>query len=109
MRRRLLDQLEQRVPGGVRELVRLVEDVDLVAALRRLEDDALANLADVVDPALRGRVHLDHVQRGAVRNRHARITGLVWRRRGALNAVEPLGEDAREGGLPGTPRPGEQV
>ena len=46
--------------------MRLVEDVDLVAALDRLQDDALADLADVVDPALRGRVHLDHVERGAV-------------------------------------------
>ena len=65
MRRRLLDQLQQRVPGGVRELVRLVEDVDLVAALDRLQDDAVADLADVVDAALRGRVHLDHVEGGA--------------------------------------------
>ena len=33
-----------------------------VAALDRLEDDALPDLPDVVDPALRGGVHLDHVQ-----------------------------------------------
>src|SRR4029079_13273450 len=52
MRRRLLDQLEERVPRGIRELVRLVEDVDLEAALDRLEDHVLADLADVVDPAL---------------------------------------------------------
>ena len=62
VRRRLLDQLQQRVPGGVGELVRLVEDVDLVAPFRRLEDDALADLADVVDAALRCGVHLDHVE-----------------------------------------------
>src|SRR3712207_8598967 len=31
MRRRLLDHLQQRVPRSVGELVRLVEDVDLVA------------------------------------------------------------------------------
>ena len=31
--RRLLDQLQERVPGCVRQLVRLVEDVDLVATL----------------------------------------------------------------------------
>ena len=72
--RRLLDQLQQRVPGGVRELVRLVEDVDLVAALGRLEDDALADLADVVDPALRRGVHLDHVERGR-RSRSRRRRG----------------------------------
>ena len=62
VRRGLLDELEQGVPRGTGELVRLVEDVDLVAALDRLEHDALANLADVVDATLRGRVHLDDVE-----------------------------------------------
>ena len=71
--RGLLDQLQQRVPGGVGELVRLVEDVDLVAPLDRLEHDALADLADVVDPALRRGVHLDDVERGAVRDRDAGV------------------------------------
>ncbi len=47
--RRLLDQLQERVEGGVRELMRLVEDVDLVAPLDRLQDDVVADLADVVD------------------------------------------------------------
>src|SRR6185369_974258 len=90
MGRRLLDQLQQRVEGGRGELVRLVEDVDLVAALGRLEDDALADLADVVDSALRGRVHLDHVERGAVRDRDAGVAGLVGGRRRPLRAVERL-------------------
>jgi hypothetical protein len=62
VRRRLFDQLQQCVPRGVGELVRLVEDVDLVAALGRLQHDALADLADVVDAALRRRVHLDDVE-----------------------------------------------
>ena len=79
--RRLLDQLQQRVPRGVRELVRLVEDVDLVLALDRLQDDAVADVADVVDPALRRGVHLDHVERGAGRDRDARVAGAVGRRR----------------------------
>ena len=60
--RRLLDQLQERVERRIRELVRLVEDVDLVAALDRLEDHVLADLPDVVDPALARRVHLDHVE-----------------------------------------------
>ena len=47
--------------GG--EHVRLVEDVDL-AALHRGQRDVLAQLADVVDRVVRGRVHLDHVERG---------------------------------------------
>ena len=105
----LLDQLQQRVPGGVRELVRLVEDVDLVAALRGLEDDALADLPDVVDAALRGGVHLDHVERRAVRDRDAGVAHLVGRRRRALLAVQRFREDAGHRGLAGAARPGEEV
>ena len=75
--------LQQRVPRRVGELVRLVEDVDLVLPLDRLQHDALADLADVVDPALRRGVHLDHVERGAVRDRDAGVAGLVGRRRRA--------------------------
>ena len=107
--RRFLDQLQERVPGGVRELVRLVEDVDLVAALGRLEDDAVADLADVVDPALRGGVHLDDVQRRAVRDRHTRVADLVRCRRRSRLAVERLGEDARHRGLARAARAGEEV
>jgi hypothetical protein len=42
--------------------VRLVEDVDLVPALDRLQHHALADLADVVDAALGRGVHLDDVE-----------------------------------------------
>ena len=84
-----------------RELVRLVEDVDLVSALDRLEHDALADLPDVVDAALRGGVHFDDVERRAVRDRDARVAGLVRLRRRAVGAgaVERLREDARHRGL----------
>ena len=109
VRRRLLDQLQERIPRGVGELVRLVEDVDLEAALDRLEDDVLADLADVVDPALARCVHLDHVERRPARDRDARVAGLVGRRRRALLAVERLGEDACERGLPGAARAREEV
>ena len=109
VRRRLFDQLQERVPGGIRQLVRLVEDVDLEAALDRLEDDVVADLADVVDPALAGGVHLDDVQRDAVGDRHAGVAGLVRRRRRALLAVERLGEDSRQRRLPGPARAREEV
>ena len=109
VRRRLLDQLQERVPGGVGELVRLVEDVDLVAPFDRLEDDAVADLADVVDAALRGGVHLDDVEGGAGGDRAARVARAVRRRRRPLRAVEALGEDARHRGLAGAARAGEEV
>jgi hypothetical protein len=107
--RRLLDDLEQGVPGGVRELVRLVEDVDLVPALDGLEHDAVADLPDVVDAALRRRVHLDDVQRRAVGDRRARMTRRVGVRRRPLRAVQRLGEDPCHRRLSGAPRAGEEV
>src|SRR4029077_16419008 len=109
MRRRLLDQLQERVPGSGRELVRRVEYVDLVALLDRLEDDAVPNLTDVVDAALRGGVHLDHVERRAGRDRTARVARAVGSRRRALSAVEALGEDARHRGLARAARAGGEV
>jgi hypothetical protein len=69
--RGLLDQLQEGIPGGVGELVGLVEDVDLEAALDRLQDHVLPDLADVVDPALARRIHLDDVERGAGGDRPA--------------------------------------
>src|SRR5262249_30050975 len=84
-------------------------DVDLVPPLDRLEDDALADLADVVDAALRGRVHLDDVEGGAGRDRDARVARPVRVGRWAVRAVERLREDAREGRLAGPARPGEEV
>ena len=107
--RGLLDQLEERVPGGVGELVRLVKDVDLVSPFRGLEHDALPDLANVVDPALRGCVHLDHVQRRAVGDRDAGVADLVRRGRRALNAVEAFGENPSERGLPGAARACEEI
>ncbi len=86
---RLLERLQQRVRGVGRERVGLVEDVDLAAAERGLDRDALADLADVVDAAVGRGVELDHVQRGRVVDRAARLAApcTAWpsarRRRGS--------------------------
>ena len=107
--RGLLDELQQRVPGRIGELVRLVDDVDLVRPLGGLQQRPLADLAHVVDPALRGRVHLDHVERHPVRDRarDARI-GIELRARPA-GRVQRLREDARHRRLARSARPGEEV
>ena len=109
--RRLLDELQKRVPGRIGELVRLVEDVHLVATLDGLQNDALADLADVVDAALRGRVHLDDVERRPVRDRHAGMARLVRTRGRAIGAdtVECLREDAGHRRLSGAARAREQI
>ena len=81
VRRRLLERLEERVPRLGREHVRLVEDVDLVAPGHRRVDDALAQVADVVDGVVGRRVHLDDVERGRARDRHARVAHAAGRDR----------------------------
>ena len=110
LRRRLLERLQEGVPGLFGQHVRLVEDVDLPAAAGRGVGDALAQVADVVDGAVGGGVHLDHVDRGAGGDRHA---GLAFAaggdRRAAALAVERAGEDLRHRGLAGAARADEEV
>ena len=61
--RRLLEDLEERVPRLAREHVRLVDDVHLVAGFRaRGVHGALAQVAGVVHAAVRRGVQLDDVQ-----------------------------------------------
>ena len=109
--RRLLERLQQRVGGVGRERVGLVEDVDAIAAEDGLLVDAIANLADVIDTAIAGRVELEHVQRGAVGNRATRLAFEARRRGRRVEglAVERLAEDLRQRRLAGTARAGEEV
>ncbi len=109
VRRRLLERLQERVPGLPGEHVGLVEDVDLPAAAGGRVADAVAELADVVDGAVRGGVHLDHVHRGAGGDRDAGVADAARRQRRAVDAVERAGEDLRHRGLAGPARADEQV
>ena len=109
VRRRLLDQLEQGVPGGRRELVRLVDDVDLVAALRGLQHRPLADLAHLVDAPLRRRVHLHDVERRSVGDRACDAGRRVEVRGRAALRVQRLGEDARHRRLARPTRAGEEI
>ena len=89
--------------------MRLVEDVDLAAPAHRRVGDALAQLADVVDRVVRGRVHLDHVERGGARDRHARVALAARLDRGPVLAVQARREDLRHRGLARAARAHEQV
>src|SRR5581483_6209848 len=70
---RLLERFQQRVEGGVGDLVRLVEDVDLVAVARRAVSGRVPQLADFVDAAVGGGVDFDHVHRTAFADLDARF------------------------------------
>ena len=105
----LLDQLQKGVPGLGGQLVGLVDDVDLVAAFDRLQDGALADLAHVVDAALRGGVHLDHVEGAAARDRLGDRAPRVEVGVRAALGVQGLGEDPRHRRLARAARAGEEV
>ena len=110
VRRRLLERLEEGVPGLLGQHVRLVEDVDLPVAAGRRVGDPLAQLADVVDRAVGGGVHLDHVDRGAGGDRQAGLAlAAGGDGRAAALAVERAGEDLRHRGLAGPARADEEV
>ena len=106
--RRLLERLEQRVPRVLRDLVRLVEDVDLPPQVRGRVVDPLAQVADGVDAAVRCGVDLDEVEGAAFADADARRARVARIAVLQVRAVDGLGDDAREGGLAGAARTDEQ-
>ena len=107
---RLLDELEQRVERVGAQHVDLVDDVDPLAQLRRRGERPHHQVAGVLDQAVAGGVDLDHVQRPSLADRDAGRARVAWLAVGApVRAVDRLGQDARRRGLPGPPRPDEQV
>ena len=105
---RLLDRLEERVPGVLGDLVRLVEDVDLASELARRVRQALAQVADVVDAAVARGVDLDQVEGRALADRdagRARVAGVAVLE---VRAVDGLGQDPGERRLARAARPDEQ-
>ena len=109
--RRLLDHLQQGVEALRGDHVRLVDDVDLVAAVHRREERALPQVAGVVDTTVAGGVDLDDVERaGAVgRQRDAGPADAARGGGGALLAVQRAGQDPRRRRLPAAARAAEEV
>src|SRR6202171_4865879 len=81
VRGRLLQRLQQSVERRLGEHVRLIDDVDLERPERRGEVHLLAQVADLVDAAVRRSVDLDKVQSRAPRHLRTRLTRVAWFRR----------------------------
>ena len=98
---RLFQRLEQRIEGGVGDLVGFVEDVDLEAVARRTVARGLAQLADLVDAAIGGGVDLDHIHRIAGANLAAGIANAARLGHGMVLrlAIQRHRQNARDGGL----------
>ena len=89
---RLLECLQERIEGRVGNLVGFVQDVDLVAIACRPVARSVAQLADLIDTAIRRRVNLDHVNGIAGPDFLATFTGAAWL------IGRPLGAANRGGG-----------
>ncbi len=112
---RLFESFEQRVEGSVGDLVRFVEDVDLVFVARGAVAGGVAELADLVDAAIGGGVDFDDVDRGAGADLGAgvaEVAGLGGRAGFAADgvaAIEGARQDARDGGFADAAVAGEDV
>ncbi len=109
--RRLLDQLEQGVESLRRDHVRLIDDVDLVAAVDRREEGPLPKVTGVVDAAMARRVDLDHVDGAGAPARQigAGLAHPARRVGGPLDAVEATRQDPGTRRLAAAARPREEV
>ena len=106
---RLFEGLQERVECRLGEHVDFVDDVDLVAALVRRVPDLVAQIANVVDAAVAGRVDLDEVERAGLVDRLADFARIVRLPVLRVAAVGGLRHDAGGARLARSARAGEQV
>ena len=106
---RLLQRLEQRVEGFVGDLMRFVDDENLIAVARRAVAHVFAQLAHFVDAAIGGRVDLDHVQGVAGGDFQATGAFAAGRGGGAFDAVQAARQNAGDGGFSGAALAGKDV
>ena len=109
--RRLLQCFQQRVERGLGEHVSLVDDVNLERPQRGGEVHLLAQVANLIDSAVRRGIDLDEVERRTRRHLHARLA-LVARLcgiTGTAGAVQRLGQQTSRRGLARTAAAAEQV
>lgn len=78
-----------------------VDDVDLVFSGSRLESRTLDEVADMVDPVVGSRVDFDHVNHPAFEKGAAVFAFVAGASvRGERSAIDGLGKNAGDGGLP---------
>ncbi len=115
VRRRLFQRLQQGIKSGFGNLMRFVEDVDLVAVARRSIAGRVAQLANFINAAIRGRVDFNDIDCRTLPNLGAGVAGAAGLRRRPLRraqfsaAVQRLRQDARNRRFADTAMAGEDV
>src|SRR6185436_8779693 len=84
----LLDRFQQRIESFIGDLVRFVDDENLVLVPCRLIPDVLAQLTHFIDAAIGSRVDFDDVDCSARGNLAARRALAARRRRGPLYTIQ---------------------
>jgi hypothetical protein len=116
--RRLLERLEERIEGIPAELVRLIDDVALVARLIGREVELLAQTAGVIHAAVRGGIDLDDIRAAPFGDLAAEATRVVGLGRepsfrllriALTQAVDRLGQQSGGAGLANATRAAEQI
>jgi hypothetical protein len=111
---RLFQCLEHGIERVVRQHVHLVDHVDLEAGIAGRVHRLLEQLRHFIDAAVRCSIHLDVVDKatgvdGGAGFAHAARGGGDTAIAVGADAIERLGQDARERGFAHPARPGEQV
>src|SRR5438309_782593 len=109
VRRRLLEGLQERIERLGRELVGLIDHIHLVLPLRRGETDLVAEVAHLIDAAVRRRVDLDEVQEAAVADRDAGLAPIAGLAVLGIGAVHCLRDQPGDRGLSRAPDSRQEV
>ena len=107
--RRFLNGFQQRVECFVGNLMRFINDEDLVAVARGAVAHVFAQLTHFIDAAVRCRIDFDDVYRAAALNLQtagAHAAGSFGR---AINAIQAARHDARQRSLAGAALAGEDI
>ena len=107
--RRFLQGFQQGIESLVGQHVDFVDDVNLIAGLRRRELHVFPQVADLVDPPVGGGVDLIDIHRRAFVDQLAGTATVAGRRRRSFLAVQRLRQHFGGAGLAGSARSGEQV
>ena len=109
MRRRLLQRLQQRVEGRVRQHVDFVDDVDSVLPTKRSKLHVLSDLAHIVHARIGRPIDLHDIDRSPLCNFEAVGTDAAGRAGWPLLAIECLGENSRDRGFSHTAGSGKEI
>jgi hypothetical protein len=106
---RFFERLQQRVERFLRELVDLVDDVNLEPRSARPHVDILPQLANVVDVSVARPVDFDHIHVVAGGDRLADVADVARLGRRAVLAIKGFSEDSSGRGFSDPPSAGEQI